>query len=111
MQAVEGGSGEATGMGPAFEQHAGHLDANHGKFLSHWLRLVAMEEEYVAPRRAEIWTLSGRHSLNSNTGAGETSTPLSVGRVRGSSLRVLEVQRAIQHAVETMVSNIALTDA
>ena len=62
MQAVEGGNADSAGMGPAFDQQTSHLTPSHAAILSHCLRLIALEEEGLTSRRAEIWNMSGKRS-------------------------------------------------
>ena len=58
-QAAESGNEDSAGMGPAFEEQTSHLQPTHAAFLSHWLKLVGLEEAENAPRRAELWTMPG----------------------------------------------------
>lgn len=59
MQAVEGGNAETAGMGVAFDTETMHMSESRCLFLSHWLRLLALEEAGLPGKRAEIWQLSG----------------------------------------------------
>ena len=64
LQAVEGGSVESAGMGPAFTELTGHLSAAHAQFLAHWLRLVDLEEGDSSAKRSEIWAMPGAPLYN-----------------------------------------------
>ena len=58
-QALEGGTSDSAGMGPAFELQAGHLGPGDAAFFRHWHRLLELEEGGSSARRADIWRLSG----------------------------------------------------
>lgn len=58
-QALEGGTEQTAGMGPAFALQAGHLGPTDTAFFSHWHRLLDLEEGSSSSRRADMWRLPG----------------------------------------------------
>jgi hypothetical protein len=58
-QALEGGTEQSAGMGPAFALQAGHLGPTDTAFFAHWHRLLDLEEGSSSSRRADMWRLPG----------------------------------------------------
>jgi hypothetical protein len=70
LQALEGGTEQTAGMGPAFALQAGHLGPKDTAFFAHWHRLLDLEEGSSSSRRADMWRLPGDQASPFDTGAG-----------------------------------------
>ena len=64
FQGLENGDAESAGIGPIFEESTSHLAAKDAVFMRQWLRAIALEEEGLIGRRANMWTMSGSCLFN-----------------------------------------------
>lgn len=59
MQGFEKGDAESSGVGPVFESATKNQTQGDDAFLETWMRAIALEEQGIATRRAQMWTVPG----------------------------------------------------
>lgn len=61
LQGLENGDAESSGVGPIFEELTSHLTNEDSAFMKLWLQAIALEEEGLVSRRANMWNMPGKH--------------------------------------------------
>ena len=54
-----------SGVGGVFESATAHQSPADGDFMKKWLSAIGLEEEGIFARRAQLWTMPGKHCKSS----------------------------------------------
>ena len=60
LQGLEGGCSDSSGVSTIFDEVTGLQSVLDANFMETWLRAIALEEEGITARRADMWTMSGK---------------------------------------------------